>query len=100
LNWISHIFLLKPLKPVFAIKWGTSSLNLKRDYQRFNVKARPIDGYYFLPTLVFAGQYLTVPDSWGGGWEQLHMVPRLKYHCYSGGSPFHYCLSKSWFLLV
>jgi hypothetical protein len=43
LNWISHIFWLKPLKPVFVIKRVTSPLNLKRDYQWFNVKARPID---------------------------------------------------------
>jgi hypothetical protein len=38
LNWISYTFWLKPLKPFFAIKRVTSPLNLKRDYQRFNVK--------------------------------------------------------------
>jgi hypothetical protein len=36
----------------------TSPLNVKRDYQQFNVKARPIDRYHFLSPLVFAGQHL------------------------------------------
>jgi hypothetical protein len=43
LNWISHIFWRKPLIPFFAIKRVTFPLNLKREYQWFNVKARPND---------------------------------------------------------
>jgi hypothetical protein len=38
---ISHIFLLKPLKPVFLYLKSKFPLNLKRNYQWFNEIKRP-----------------------------------------------------------
>jgi hypothetical protein len=43
LNWISHIFWLKPLKPVFCDLKSKFPLNLKIKYQRFNGNGRPLD---------------------------------------------------------
>jgi hypothetical protein len=43
LNWISHIFWLKPLKPVFYDLKSKFPLILKIKYQRFNGNERPLD---------------------------------------------------------
>jgi hypothetical protein len=43
LNWISHIFWLKPLKLVFCDLKRKFSLNKKIKYQRFNAKGRPFN---------------------------------------------------------
>jgi hypothetical protein len=43
LNWISHIFLLKQLKPVLCDLKSKFPLILKIKYQRFNGNGRPLD---------------------------------------------------------
>jgi hypothetical protein len=43
LNWISHIFWLKPLKPVFCDLKRKFTLILKIKYQRLNGNGRPLD---------------------------------------------------------
>jgi hypothetical protein len=43
LNWISHIFLLKPLKLFFCDLKSKFPLILKIKYQRFNGNERPLD---------------------------------------------------------
>jgi hypothetical protein len=43
LNWISHIFWLKPLKSVFCDLKSKFPLILKIQYQQFNAKGRPFD---------------------------------------------------------
>jgi hypothetical protein len=43
LNWISHIFWLKPLKPFFYDLKSKFLLILKIKYQRFNGNGRPLD---------------------------------------------------------
>jgi hypothetical protein len=42
----------------FTLKEWLPFVSLKKECQRFSVKARPINWYHFLPTLVFAGQNL------------------------------------------
>jgi hypothetical protein len=43
LNWISHIFWLKPLKPFFFYLKSKFPLILKIKYQRFNGNGRSLD---------------------------------------------------------
>jgi hypothetical protein len=43
LNWISHIFWLKPLKPFFCDLKSKFPLILKIKYQQFNGNGRPLD---------------------------------------------------------
>jgi hypothetical protein len=43
LNWISHIFWLKLLKPVFCNLKSKFPLIIKIKYQGFNAKGRPFD---------------------------------------------------------
>jgi hypothetical protein len=43
LIWISHIFWLKPLKPVLCDLRGKFPFNVKINYWRFNAKGRPFD---------------------------------------------------------
>ncbi len=58
LNWISHIFWLKLLKPFFCDLKSKFPIILKIKYQRFNENGRPLNWYNLWPLLVFAGQYL------------------------------------------
>jgi hypothetical protein len=51
LNWISHIFWLKPLKPVFCDLKSKFALILKIKYQWFNGNGRPLDLYNLLSLL-------------------------------------------------
>jgi hypothetical protein len=57
---ISHIFLLKVLKPFFFILESKSLLNLEIKLQQFYAKGRPFDRYHFQRLLVLAGLYCTV----------------------------------------
>jgi hypothetical protein len=43
LNWISHIFWFKPLKPVYCDLKRKFALILKIKCQRFNGNGRPFD---------------------------------------------------------
>jgi hypothetical protein len=52
-----HMYIADHILPIFVRLKECLPFKSKKEYQRFNVKARPIDWYYFLPTLVFARKY-------------------------------------------
>ncbi len=58
MKWVSHMFWLKPLRPVFCNLKSKFSLTLKIKHQQFNRNERPLNWYNLRPLLFFAGHYL------------------------------------------